>query len=321
MPECRFPAPRNRSALSAGRQGIGRPFSCQAPTRAGWFTACSRWRTASPTRPGRWLETDAQAAENHLAKAKSKAADTREPSFRRLAIDVAAQSGLGRFFAQKLRAGVAYELFERTGDRAILGKAVGHYRLARDAWKRVVQTTGKVYMDDITYGLRPHLRGHWKDRLPAIEQDLADMEKLSREPATASGSGSETRPLPANVDLAALFAAFPVSRPRCEHLPPSGFQRGKPLLIEMALESGHKVSRVRLHYRHANQSEAYKVEDMSLKDGRYGKTIPGAYTDSLYPLVYFFELYDEQGQAWMHPGFAADLANQPYYVVNGLGNS
>ena len=185
----------------------------------------------------------------------------------------------------------------------------------------MVQTTDKVYMDDITYGLTPHLRGHWKDRLPAIEQDLADMEHLSGASATAPGSASETRPLSANVDLTALFAAFPVSRPRCEHLPPSGFQRGKPLVIEMALESGHKVSRVRLHYRHVNQAEAYKVEDMSLKDGRYSKTIPGAYTDSLYPLMYFFELYDQQGQGWMQPGFAADLANQPYYVVGGLDKS
>ncbi len=275
----------------------------------------SRSGRYSPLDVARWLEADAEAAENHLAEAKSKAADLVDPSFRRLAIDVSVQSGLGHFFAQKLRAGVAYELYERTGDQAILEKAVEHYRLARDAWKRVVAKTDGVYVDDITYGLAPHMRGHWKDRLPAIEQDLADMEKLSKEPEAASGSGSGTRPLPDDVDLAALFAASPVSRPRCEHLPPPRFERGKPLAIEMALESGYKVSRARLHYRHANQAEAYKVEDMPLKDGRYRKTIPGAYTDSQYPLLYFFELYDQQGQAWMHPGFETDLMSQPYYVV------
>ena len=141
------------------------------------------------------------------------------------------------------------------------------------------------------------------------------MERLQREPASASGSGSETRPLPSNVDLAALFAASPVSRPRSEHLPRASFQRGNSLAIEMALESGYKVSRVRLHYRHANQAEAYQVEEMPVKDGRYQKKIPGAYTDSQYPLLYFFELYDQQGQAWMHPGFGTDLMSQPYFVV------
>ena len=141
------------------------------------------------------------------------------------------------------------------------------------------------------------------------------MEKLSREPKAVSDSGSGTRILPDDVDLPALFAASSVSRPRCEHLPPPAFKPEKPLAIEMALESGYKVSRVRLHYRHVNQAEAYKIEDMSLRDGRYRKAIPSAYTDSPYPLHYFFELYDQQGQAWMHPGIGSDLMGQPYYLV------
>ena len=281
---------------------------------AGEIVDGSRTGRYSPLDVARWLETDSQAADNHLAKAKSKAADSRNPSFRRWAIDVNAQVGLGHFFAQKLRAGVAYELYKLTGDRAILEKGVKHYRLARDAWKRVVEHTA-VYREDITYGLRSHLRGHWKDRLPAIEQDLADMEKRWKEPAAASGSGAGTRPLPRDVDLAALFAASPVRRPRCEHLPPASFQRGRALNIEMALESGYQVSRVRLHYRHANQAEAYQVEEMSAEGGRYQKRISGRYTDSEYPLLYFFELYDRRGQAWIYPGLDPDLTNQPYFVV------
>ncbi|MFQ5929233.1 MAG: hypothetical protein ACE5MK_06015 [Acidobacteriota bacterium] len=70
----------------------------------------------SPLDVARWLESDAEAAEKHLSKAKSKVSDSKNASFRRLAIDVSAQSGLGHFFAQKLRAGVADALYERTGD-------------------------------------------------------------------------------------------------------------------------------------------------------------------------------------------------------------
>ena len=271
----------------------------------------SRSGRYSPLEVARWLENDAVAAERHL----DKAGRARGVAFRRLEIDVGAQIGLGHFFARKLRAGVAYALYERTKDRGILEKAVKHYRLARDAWKQIIKKTEGVYVDDITYGLVPKLRGHWKDRLPAIEQDLAAMERILGEPVTTSGSVSGVRSLPARVDLEALFAAVHVQRPRCGHLPPASFRRGEKVAIEMSLESGYEVARVRLRYRHANQAEAYQVEEMPVKGGRYLKEIPGRYTDSPYPLVYFFELFDRHGEAWMYPGFGGDLMKQPYFVV------
>jgi hypothetical protein len=71
--------------------------------------------------------------------------------------------------------------------------------------------------------------------------------------------------------------------------------------------------KVTLLYRHVNQAEAYETVTMSEKDGLLTATIPAAYTDSVYPLVYYFELQDDRGQAWLEPGFDADLSNQPYY--------
>ena len=49
--------------------------------------------------------------------------------------------------------------------------------------------------------------------------------------------------------------------------------------------------------------------------GRFRAEIPGQYTDSPYPMLYYFELRDAHGAAWIYPGFNADLANQPYFVV------
>ena len=43
--------------------------------------------------------------------------------------------------------------------------------------------------------------------------------------------------------------------------------------------------------------------------------MPKDYTRSPYPLQYFFELHNAAGRAWLFPGFAADLCNQPYFVV------
>jgi hypothetical protein len=70
-----------------------------------------------------------------------------------------------------------------------------------------------------------------------------------------------------------------------------------------------------MYYRHVNQAERFESVEMPLQGGAYRASIPAAYTDSPYPLQYYFEVKEFAGKAWLYPGFAADLANQPYYVV------
>jgi hypothetical protein len=48
---------------------------------------------------------------------------------------------------------------------------------------------------------------------------------------------------------------------------------------------------------------------------RYRATIAAAYTDSLYPLEYYFEFTQPNGAVQLYPGFSKDLTNQPYFVV------
>ena len=52
-----------------------------------------------------------------------------------------------------------------------IGKHVRH----GPPWRNARVT---VYRSDITYGPQPIKRGHWLDRLPAIDKDLAAMEAL-----------------------------------------------------------------------------------------------------------------------------------------------
>ena len=54
---------------------------------------------------------------------------------------------------------------------------------------------------------------------------------------------------------------------------------------------------------------------MEAKERRYHASIPADYTNSPYPLQYFFALRDASGRAWFHPGFDEHLCNQPYFVV------
>jgi hypothetical protein len=47
----------------------------------------------------------------------------------------------------------------------------------------------------------------------------------------------------------------------------------------------------------------------------YRATIPAIYTDSEYPLEYYFEIKESVTQVSLYPGFTAALVNQPYFVV------
>jgi hypothetical protein len=68
----------------------------------------------SPIEYAQWIEDYADAAAKHLAQAESLARGKRRSEFRRMAIDVAIQVGLGRFFGSKFRSGVLYAIFDQS---------------------------------------------------------------------------------------------------------------------------------------------------------------------------------------------------------------
>jgi len=260
---------------------------------AGELLSGERSGKYSPVEVAQWLEDLAQAA--------------RPVKDRRVDIDIAIQAGLGRFFAAKFRAGVLYSIYERTGDRAALEEAVKYYRAARAAWAALGEKANDVYAPDITVGELPWLHGHWIDRLPAIDADIAFLV------ARLAGAKASDDP---KVKAAIAEAVGHPVRPSVEmrHRVPDRFRRKQTLALEIA---GPAVAAARLYYRHVNQAERWRIAVMDHKGASYVSAIPGPYTDSAYPLQYYFELKSAD-RAWLHPGFPADLAGPPYYVVGGL---
>ena len=208
------------------------------------------------------------------------------------------EAGIGRFFAAKFRAAVLFRLFEKTNDRAALAASVQAYRAARSAWAEMARRAQTEYVADITVGEQTWLRGHWMDRLPAIDNHIAGLEERI---ASAADNGA-----------AAQWIAEATGRPQrpaagVRHMAPARFTPGLPLRLQASCE-GYSG---RLHYRHVNQAERWLSAD--LKDG--GATVPAAYTDSPFPLQYYFEFHGAQGAAMLYPGLGPDLAREPYFVV------
>ncbi|MGH9697292.1 MAG: hypothetical protein ACRD5Z_24325, partial [Bryobacteraceae bacterium] len=261
----------------------------------------------SPLEVAQWIEDYADAAAKHLTQAESRTERKDRPEYRRLAIDVSIQAGLGHFFGSKFRAGVLYRIYEKTGDRAALEEAVNQYGKARAAWAELADRAKGVYMSDITVGEHPQLRGHWLDRLPAMDRDIAGLrEKLAAAPP------SEPQPQMAAVIKEAL------GRPArallsASHTPPPHFVPAHDLELVLILEK--PAVAVNLHYRHVNQAERYEIADMEARNHRYTARIPGAYTDSEYPLEYYFEVSESSQRALLYPGLSPGLTQQPYFAV------
>jgi len=270
----------------------------------------------SPIDVAQWLEDSVAAASDALDAARRGNAARRSPAFRRMEADVLIQVGLGQFFAAKMRAGVLYTVFQQPQERQAGLEALNQYRTARQAWATAAQA-GVVYRNDITYGSTPMRRGHWNDRLAAIDKDIAALvAQVSASPRDAEATPDTRR--------AILGATGRPVRPTIEssHTPPAAFEPGAPLAVAITVPQQVLepiLTRVSLRYRRVNQAERWQREETQANGTVFSAEIPAEYTQSPYALEYCFELYAKDGVAWLVPGFNASLSSQPYYAVARKG--
>jgi hypothetical protein len=226
--------------------------------------------------------------------------------------DVLIQNGLGRFFAAKLRSGVLFEVYQQTGNPEAGKLALAHYNKARDAWASMAERAKRVYRSNITYGNVPIRSGDWSGRLPSIDLDIAAMRDSLKNPSTPNGAAQ-------HAESAMRAAAGRPHRPSlsCSHTPPTEFHPGTPLSLSLLFPAAHDApSSVSLFYRHVDQAERWKSAEMDRSHHGYSASIPGDYTNSPFPLQYYFELRRGTDSAWLYPAFNSTLSNQPYYAVS-----
>ncbi|MES2376817.1 MAG: hypothetical protein V4553_09575 [Bacteroidota bacterium] len=261
----------------------------------------------TPLEAAQWLDDEADAAERNLLLA-AKAPNKTKPEYRRLTIDVTMQIGLGRFFAAKFRSGILYNIFEQTGDRTALAEALKQYKAAREHWFKLANKAKGVYMKDVTAGENPWLRGHWLDRLPGIDKDVERMSAML--------DGTKPNDVRQSAAVAAVTTCLNRTKRltvKCSHQPLKTFTPGSALTLQLALEKAPAA--VRLRYRHVNMAERFETVDMKATGNTYVATIPAAYTQSEYPLTYYFEVEEGPAAVTLYPGFNELRNNQPYFVI------
>jgi hypothetical protein len=265
----------------------------------------------SPLEIAQWLDDKANSAASHLSEAEAHATDKTSPEFRRAAIDLNIQTGIGRFFAAKFRSAILYAVYEQSGDRHALDEAIQQYNHAREIWRNFAENAKGAYLPDITFGTDPHQRGNWLGRLPAIDDDIADMKKRLETAAAATEREKQS-----SISLRDLMAFTRRESIAMEHTPPGSFVPGQPLEITVSIPQRAARSLViNLYYRHVNQAERYQSAEMRGNEALFTTSIPANYLDSKFPLQYYFELRRGAGNTWLFPGLGSNLQTQPYFVV------
>jgi hypothetical protein len=263
----------------------------------------------SPLDVAIWLETFTGASDSALSMMRKQVGASSKPEFRQWEEDVLIQNGIGKFFAAKLRSGMLYEIYTKTGNAQAGQLAVTRYAEARDIWGAMAKRAATVYKTDVTYGRTPGRRGHWTDRQPGIDTDLAAMRAAVAAAQTAPDQAKQPK---AEAGVKLINGSARRESPQCTHTPAAKFTAGQPLNIELATAQHPKS--VELMYRHVNQGERWRSIPMQTTGGKLTAAIPGEYTDSVYPLEYYFVITTEKGSVF-YPGFNAELSNQPYYAI------
>ena len=101
---------------------------------------------------------------------------------------------------------MAWRRHERTADPASLDSALTAYRSARDAWQGAAAAAA-AYQPDIAFGRTPYARGHWADRLPAIDDDIAALHAIGQASLATQGL-DEAAFLPFSASFAVLVPRY-----------------------------------------------------------------------------------------------------------------
>ncbi len=305
-------------------------FGTVSPLDPEFFSNCDEFAaelisgTASGKKSPAWAAArlDEYAEQTLQDLRKLKLRHNTNADILRLTVDATIQVGLGQFYAAKFRAGVFYSLYLNTQDPRALQEALRESRDARAAWAGLADTAKGIYVNDVTFGPDYYQRGHWSDRLAAIDADTADLEKLLDQ--SSSGATAKVDWNKINDALVEAGKGSPNWKTNASgtieniHTPPASFRRGDDFTVTIktsALDHLGVLAGVQLRYRHVNQGELWLETDMQADTKDFRATIPAAYTDSPFPLQYYFRLHPGSGGVILRPGLEAMFNGQPYYVV------
>ncbi|GAB3611685.1 serine/threonine-protein kinase [Humibacter ginsengisoli] len=259
----------------------------------------------------RYTPVDTAAALDGLVKRTEAAVAAAEgepqtPLLREALVDARILAGLGRMFAERIRAGVDVAIFEHTSEPAQLDRALVALRRSREALAAVVEVAAPVYVDDLAFGDRPTERGSWRERLAQLDSELEEVAERRSTLGTADSARMIDLPAPRSRGAVGVEAVTLTE-----------YDPGTGIPIEVAHLA--PFSRARVHYRALDQSATWDVvEARADESGTMHTVIPAAATRSRFPLMWYLTVELGHGPL-RYPDLGDDLCGQPYFVLSQAG--
>jgi hypothetical protein len=260
-----------------------------------------------PEETSRWFAetSDAILAEAAAAE-RALGGRTNSNEFKSAMTDARMLAALARYHSWRQLGGVNYNLYRQAGDLAAFDEAVAAERKAVQAWHDLVAAAGDFYIDDMWFGSRgrsfPH---HWKDEMKVLD---AEFEELVAERAAATARADAK---PARIPAREAHPQLPVVT-FVERAPVAAVP-GQDYAVQVKVTAPAGVKWIRLRFRHVNQKEDYQTAEMALDaaTGLYAGSIPAAFIDPRWDLMYFVEIVDRRGNGRIYP----DLEIETPYIV------
>jgi len=262
----------------------------------------------TPLEVATWWENMGTTALAKITEARSLVPNTQDPEYRRYDIDIRIMAHLGLYYGRKWRAAILYSIYRKTNDINAKDEAVAMYTSAIDAWQQAAKI-GNVYKP---FPQGKKQSGVWSDRTPGFIADRDAMASKVFDTITSITTH------PGSAAVAIAEAKSNPSRPAAgaSHRPPALFSRGNAL--NLILNSDGTTQSAKLYYRHVYQAEEWNVIPMNKSGNQFTASIPASYTQTDFPLQYYFALKKGENSVVLFPGFDANLANQPYFDVRSV---
>lgn len=233
--------------------------------------------------------------------------------------DLKVLGNLGCYHAFKKLAAVHLEFFRLTKDKDRLPLVWKYINYAAGRWDAIELITDGIYNDKMVFGfsrehnsdfpdrLQEHV-GHWTDRNPEIEADIAFVAELLKkngiEPTEHVGSIEDTvKRYPGETPLE--------QKPVITHKRIESVQPDDELKIVAHVESKEALRDVSVYYRPTDQTRPWKRKALSLTDaGSYEGAIPAGEVDPQFDFQYYLEARVAHGGT-----FWPDWQKETPYVV------
>ena len=258
-----------------------------------------------------WLDHLVGQTESEATAAR-RAGNLTQGDALRLA-DAEALARLGTYFSALFQVAVAYELFDLTGKRNHLARAVVSMEEAIGTWTQLAAELDELYVDDVSFGEVREGRGCWRDRVALMHEELAQLRSELVELAEVPAGSTSADELPGP-----LLRRLPP--PRGTLSAPSSWSENGDVTVRIDLAAKYAaeedIAFAQLHYRPVNQFAAWATSPMArLNPWAFAGAIPAEALGQGFPVQYFCEVVAKDGRAARLPGLGALLNETPYRIV------